>query len=447
MQEMDSGSSNGTNATSAAVDQPPDDVARYSLVVFGATGFTGQFVVEQIARTIDDERGLTWAVAGRDLCKLQTVLAKTSKVVDKDLSRLPTIIADVDINESLVDMCKRTNVLINCVGPYSLYGKSVVKACIAAGTHHIDISGEPAWLESIHLGQNDSAKQRGVYILESCGFDSIPADLGVVYTKKQFTAGDLNSIECFLTLHTGPDGGSANYGTWQSAIRGFAKQNTLKYIRKALYQPTLPHCPHRIANRSAVFYESDEGKWCVPFPGSDRAVVYRSEYLNWLNRKQRPVQFKPYFCVGGVVYLMLLMLVGLVFTLLTKFEWGIHLLETYPRLFSLGMFSHTGPTRKQMAGTSFTMKFVGSGYTSHLNDVAMQHTDTPTARIVTQITGPEPGYVATPIFVSQAAYVLLSEQDKMPQGGGVMTPGYAFANTSLIERLQRHGIKFSVAEK
>ncbi|KAG9465562.1 hypothetical protein GDO78_018090 [Eleutherodactylus coqui] len=120
----------------------------YQLVIFGASGFTGQYVVEEVARTADGEdyRGqeLRWAVAGRSQKKLEKVLSWAAERLGKpQLKSIDIVICDINDAPSLADMCKKASVVLDCVGPYRFYGEAVVKACIENGAHFLDISGEP----------------------------------------------------------------------------------------------------------------------------------------------------------------------------------------------------------------------------------------------------------------------------------------------------------------
>lgn len=104
---------------------------RLDIIVFGATGYTGNYVVENLIKTIDKEnQDLTWGVAGRNEKKTRDVLDKVSTYVGKNLDGIPVIVADVGDEDSILKMCKRGRIIINCVGPYSLYGEVVVKNCI-----------------------------------------------------------------------------------------------------------------------------------------------------------------------------------------------------------------------------------------------------------------------------------------------------------------------------
>jgi len=418
---------------------------KYDIVVFGATGFTGQFVVEEIARTIEEEKGLTWAISGRNMQKLQAVLKEASKQTGKDLEELPIIIADVKSPESLLEMAKQTRLVLNCVGPYRFFGDTVIQACIEGKSHHIDISGEPGFLENTQLKYHNKAKENSLYIVGSCGFDSIPADMGILYTKNKFD-GDLNEVEGFIDLQTGPAGGKANFGTWQSAIYGFAHQSETVAIRKSLFTTQLPKPQHKLAKRRPLHYQDAVGNWCLPFLGSDRSVVNRSQRYIYEESKSRPIQFNAFLRMPSLFVSLMTAFMGVIFGIMASFSFGRTLLEKYPGLFSFGTFSFEGPTRKQIEGSSFSYTFLGRGYPTKTANPEEEHKDAPTKTIVTRVNGPEAGYISTPICMVQAGYVLLKEANKLPPKGGVYPPGAAFNKTTLIERLDKHNVKFSVVQ-
>ncbi|XP_078674831.1 saccharopine dehydrogenase-like oxidoreductase isoform X2 [Branchiostoma floridae x Branchiostoma belcheri] len=418
---------------------------KYDVVVFGASGFTGQYVVEELGRvTSEEERGLTWAVAGRSEEKLNKVLEKAGATIGADLKDVvDVLIADVEKEETLNDMAAQAQVVLNCVGPYRFYGEPVVKACVKNKTHHIDICGEPQFLESMQFKYDEEAKKKGVYVLQCCGFDSVPADLGVLYTVKNFP-GRINSVESYLNLSAGPEGAVGHYATWQSAIHGLANAEELRKLRKDMgTKKPLPKSGPKLENRGPAHWSEMMQKWCVPFPGADASVVRRTQRFLYNNGENFPVQFGAYFCVPVFRYLVLLMVAGVVFGVMTKFSWGRWLLSKYPRLFSLGYFSHEGPTQKQIEGASFTMQFIGSGYSNAVLEDG-DYDGPPNMTIATQVEGPEAGYVTTPIVMVQAAITLLREMKKFPAKGGVMTPGTAFKDTSLVERLSDRGVIFSI---
>jgi short subunit dehydrogenase-like uncharacterized protein len=98
-------------------------------------------------------------------------------------------------------MCSQTMILINCVGPYRYYGEEIIKQCLNTNTHHIDFSGEPEYLETIQLKYNEEAKSKKLFIIGGCGFDSVVADIGVLFTRQNSKV-NLESIESYLTLQT-----------------------------------------------------------------------------------------------------------------------------------------------------------------------------------------------------------------------------------------------------
>lgn len=160
---------------------------RLDIVIFGASGFTGKHTIPYVYKySKSDGRNLTWGVAGRSEEKLKEVLQEYSKKLETDLSTIPIITSDVSDEESLKKMAERAKMIINCCGPYRFYGEPVVKACIEAGTNHVDVSGEPEFVERMQLKYHKAAQEKGIYIISTCGFDSIPADLGVVYLQKHF---------------------------------------------------------------------------------------------------------------------------------------------------------------------------------------------------------------------------------------------------------------------
>ncbi|KAG5265439.1 hypothetical protein AALO_G00242490 [Alosa alosa] len=415
----------------------------YHIIIFGASGFTGQFVIEEVARTSSEgpKGTLKWAIAGRSRQKLEKVLEQAAGVLGKPelKSEVDIIVADVGEPDSLAAMCKQGVIVLNCVGPYRFWGEPVVKACVENGAHHIDISGEPQFLEGMQLNYDHQAAEKGVYIIGSCGFDSIPADMGVLYTRDQFK-GTLTAVESFLTVGIGSEGGCIHDGTWQSAIYGFADGPKLRSLRRKFgYQP-LPVVGSKIKRRSALFYSNEVQQYAVPFMGADVSVVKRTQRYLTEEQKESPVQYGAYAGIGGISSIVKLLFAGMMFWFLVKFSFGRNLLIKYPEFFSFGLFSKAGPTRKQMEGSSFRFAFYGEGYTEGQDPSQGK----PNGKIRTVVQGPEAGYVATPIAMVQAAMTILNEPESLPTKGGVYSPGAAFAKTSLINRLDEHGIKFSV---
>lgn len=160
---------------------------RLDIIIFGASGFTGKHTIPYVYKLAKaDGRSLSWGVAGRSEQKLKATLDEVSKKLEANFADIPTIIADVKDEESLKKMAERARIIINCCGPYRFYGEPVVKACIEAGTHHVDVSGEPQYMETMQLKYHKDAQEKGVYVVSACGFDSIPTDMGVVFLQEKF---------------------------------------------------------------------------------------------------------------------------------------------------------------------------------------------------------------------------------------------------------------------
>ncbi len=152
----------------------------YDVIVYGATGFTGRLVAEHMLATYDTGGDVRWALAGRSKTKLEGVRTDIGASAD-----LPLIVADASDPASLAAMARSARVIITTVGPYQLYGEPLVAACVEAGTDYVDLCGEPAWMAEM-IGKYDAkAKASGARIVFSCGFDSIPFDLGVTFLQDQ----------------------------------------------------------------------------------------------------------------------------------------------------------------------------------------------------------------------------------------------------------------------
>lgn len=155
------------------------DSAEFDIIVYGASGYTGRLVAEYLAQEYADDAGLRWAMAGRNQAKLAEVRDQIGAPADT-----PLLVADTDDPASLDALVKRTRVIITTVGPYQLYGSPLVAACAKAGTDYVDLCGEPAWMRQMIDAHEQTAKQSGARIVFSCGFDSIPFDLGVFFLQE-----------------------------------------------------------------------------------------------------------------------------------------------------------------------------------------------------------------------------------------------------------------------
>jgi short subunit dehydrogenase-like uncharacterized protein len=153
------------------------------------------------------------------------------------------IIANTNDEASLMKMASKARLVVNCTGPFKIHGEPVVRACIQQKCHYIDITAEPQFMERMQLLYNEEASQKGVYVVPACGLDSIPADMGVDFTRRTFK-GTLNSVEVYQEVVSDTDGygtGSVmNSGTWESLVYIMADYSELKKIRTKLFPKQLP---------------------------------------------------------------------------------------------------------------------------------------------------------------------------------------------------------------
>ena len=152
------------------------DKREFDIVVYGASGFTGRLVAEYMAAK--NGHGLNWAMAGRSADKLASVRDEIGAPADT-----PLVVADADDAASLRSMVGNTRCVISTVGPYQLYGSDLVAACAELGTDYVDLSGEPLWMHAMIEQHHEAAVASGARIVHSCGFDSIPFDLGVLFLQ------------------------------------------------------------------------------------------------------------------------------------------------------------------------------------------------------------------------------------------------------------------------
>ena len=149
------------------------------IVIYGATGYTGRLVVEYFNRQYGVDGDISWAMAGRSLDKLISVRDELG--VDESV---PLVVADASDQQSLDAMVQRASIVLTTVGPYQLYGSELVAACASSGTDYVDLCGEPVWMHQMINQHTQAAMESGARIIFSCGFDSIPFDMGVFFLQQ-----------------------------------------------------------------------------------------------------------------------------------------------------------------------------------------------------------------------------------------------------------------------
>ena len=157
-----------------------NDFNKYDFVIYGATGFTGKLVVEYAIKQYNNNNEVSWAIAGRNNEKLEHVQEKYNLP-----SNIGKIVVDSDDQDSIDEMVSQTKCVLTTVGPYQLYGEKIIKTCISTGTDYVDLCGEPGFMHKIISECSAEAKETGARVVFSCGFDSIPFDLGVLFVQEE----------------------------------------------------------------------------------------------------------------------------------------------------------------------------------------------------------------------------------------------------------------------
>jgi short subunit dehydrogenase-like uncharacterized protein len=382
----------------------------YDVVVFGATGFTGRLTAEYLARHAP--AGTRGALAGRNEQKLKAVRSELGEI-NLACAELPLLQADVNDPESIHAVAAKAKVVITTVGPYIRYGEPLVAACAAAGTDYVDLTGEPEFVDLMWLRYHERAQQTGARIVHSCGFDSIPYDLGTLYTVEQLPEGVPLTVNCYLRA-----GGTFSGGTFHSAVNimGRLRQGAqTARQRKRLERRPEDRRVRGIARPPRR--EPDADGWIVPLPTIDPQTVLRSaraldrygpdfKYGHYLVVKNPAVIAGGALAVGGIVALA----------------------QAPPtrKLLLKVREPGEGPSEAQRAKAWFKVRFVGEGGGR---------------RVVTEVSGGDPGYGETAKMLAEAALCLA--HDELPERSGQLTPAVAMGD-KLIERLAAAGIRFEV---
>ncbi|EFJ37365.1 hypothetical protein SELMODRAFT_77069 [Selaginella moellendorffii] len=439
--------------------------AAADVIILGASGFTGKRVLGEFLRKLPEDRKV--GIAGRSRQKLEESLSWALGHTSEEQrlkSSVPIFEADVHDMASLRGLCSKTKLLVSCVGPYRLYGEPVVAACVEAGIDYLDITGEPEFMERMRAKYHEQAVDRESLVVSACGFDSVPAEFGVIFNTKQWQGSSKpNSIDAYLTLRSSTRM-KGNFATFESAVLGIASVGELQKLRKSrpIKSPRL-QIPGVPLKRPAVHWEDAVNSWAVKIPSSDAVLVRRTlatvaenpDGLPTASKHQeqslrqwtdiKPVLFGVYLSVKELWRVCFLLLTGFILYVLANFGWGRKLLLSYPEVFTGGVFSKTGPSQEEIDNSSFSMVFVGRGF-KDASKVPPGKKQQPDMEIITRVTGPEIGYVTTPIILVQAALLVLENRDKLPKGG-VWTPGVAFGTTDYEQRLQNNGLSFDVISK
>ena len=234
----------------------------FDLIVYGASGFTGRLVAEYLAKQYDHDKDLKWAMAGRSAEKLAAVRDEIGAPTDT-----PLVVADSDDPASIDTMVRRAKVMITTVGPYQIYGDDLVAACAKAGTDYVDLCGEPAWMRKMIDAHQETAEKSGARIVLSCGFDSIPFDLGVYYlqekAREQF-GGPCSEVKGRVRKMKGTfSGGTA--ASLKATMAAAFKDPSVIELLKSPFALTPGFTGPRQPSGSKPYYDEGLGVWAAPF--------------------------------------------------------------------------------------------------------------------------------------------------------------------------------------
>jgi short subunit dehydrogenase-like uncharacterized protein len=378
----------------------------FDVVVYGATGFTGRLVAEYL---IGNARGANWAMAGRSADKLAEVRDLIGAPADT-----PLIVADASDEASLAAMCARTKVVLTTVGPYQLYGNELVAACAAAGTDYVDLCGEPAWMRHKIDAHADAAKASGARIVFSCGFDSIPFDLGVLYLQDIVTA-EAGAAAPRIKGRVRKMQGTFSGGTaasMKATMAAAAKDMSVIGLLKNPFALTPgfegPSQPMGLMPE----YDKASGMWAAPFimaPINTKNVHRTNTLLGHPYGTDFKYDEMLFTTIGDAGKAM-----------------AEAIAKMNPMSDSKGPKPGEGPSREERDNGFYEIVFIAEG------------PDGTTRKIL--VTGDrDPGYGSTSKMISEAAMLLAETK----ADGGFWTPG-AIMGRPLIERLVEHaGLTFT----
>ena len=236
--------------------------SKFDIVVYGATGFTGQLVAEYLAAAYGGDANLKWAMAGRSKDKLATVRDAIGAPADT-----PLIVADAGDPGSLKAMVAQTRAVITTVGPYQFYGNDVLAACVEAGVDYFDLCGEPLWMRQMIDKHEAAAKASGARIVFSCGFDSVPFELGALFVQEEarrvFGAPASRVRGRVRDMRGTLSGGTA--ASAKATFDAVAKDLSLVALLKSPFALTPGFEGPKQPSGSKPFLEEDLKSWAAPF--------------------------------------------------------------------------------------------------------------------------------------------------------------------------------------
>jgi short subunit dehydrogenase-like uncharacterized protein len=408
----------------------------FDVVLWGATGFTGELVAEYLLAEYGVGGDLRWALAGRNQSKLE---ALKGRLVERDAQAagLSMVAADSHDLASLKAMASRTKVVCTTVGPYLAYGLDLVEACIDEGAHYCDLTGETPFIRKIIDRWHDKAEAAGVKIVNSCGFDSIPSDLGCLVVQEHAIASHGQPLDC-VKYYLGKTRGGMSGGTVASML-GIVEQASDPELRRvlldayALNPKGAARGPDKY-DQQDVRWDEDINGWTGPFvmAGINTRIVRRSNALMDFRYGEQfrynEVQSFPKGKKGKKMASRMRLGIGLFLGLaaIAPTRW---LLKK-----TILPAPGDGPSREERENGCFYVTLVGKGSNAQGADVKVK------GEVISDL---DPGYAGTARMLAETA-VCLAKDENLPDASGILTPSVAMG-MPLVDRLRAKGMTFSAA--
>lgn len=408
-----------------------ENTREFDIIIQGATGFTGTLVAEYLLRQYGVGNDLRWALAGRSEEKLRRV----RDGLGAGASGLELIVADSFDKDALQTLAKRTRVVLTTVGPYALYGSDLVAACVNAGTHYCDLAGEVQWIRKMIDTHHERAKETGAKIVNCCGFDSVPMDIGVWFL--QDATHEKHGAYCeSISLLVKATKGTASGGTLASMMNLIKESRADRSVARILVQPySLNPEGERDGpdsrDQSSLKYREDAKSWTAPFvmAGVNTKVVRRSHALAGYPYGKDFRYHEAVLTGRGILGWLqgALMIAGLgTLMLLASFSATRNFLQRYV-LSKPG----EGPDRELQQSGFFNLVQIGK---------------LPDGTIIRgKITGDQdPSYGSTSKMLSECAVCLA--KDELEAKGGVWTPAAVMAKPLLRRLRENAGLTFELLD-
>jgi short subunit dehydrogenase-like uncharacterized protein len=411
---------------------------KFDLVLWGATGFTGQLVAEYLVEQ-DQLEQLNWAIAGRSEDRLRQ-LSERLCGTDQSGANPALLTGNARDPARLRSIARRSKVICSTVGPYAKYGTPLVDACVRADTDYCDLTGEAHWMRTMIDRFHEEAKEQGTRIVHACGFDAVPSDLGTLMVQEK--ALETYGVPCEkVRVRVMAEGGSVSGGTAASMMEMFEAAGRDRQVRELLDDPygLVPGRSEggfRGADDVSV-PDPDRGQaWTVPFPMEmiNSKVVHRSNYLlgdPWT----RAFSYGESVPVGEGVSGAVASALGTAALKLLEAGLSLAPIRALLKRYVLPEPGQ-GPDRTTIEEGSFCMSLMGTGNRTeggppfHVEGTVLSNRD--------------PGYGSTAVMLGEAALCLAREDVVSPVEGGVLTPATGIG-TPLIDRLREAGMDWSVS--